>query len=1384
MATYKDASISTMVEEGGFNPKDSNGQPAAFGLNRQWNPEWSGWSIADSLNGKSPSEITRTLKSNPKIMNELHSIYQEKYFKPSGADRVKDKHLASALYDFSVNSDPSTAVEQSRVALGLNPKGGVDNDFITSLNSDKDAIRKITEGRKSYALSIKSFSSKQREQNIARASRVGLLPQERQDQALRSLEVDKQISEARDSAGLVDKFIASTAQAGKSTILFEGALVAAKSSIGLKDDVAWKQYVSKQENVEALMQSNGIGLEHITDIRNSTSKEHFQRLINVFNNEDRLSNTINNRIGETSQAVSSAVGILASPENLILPSAIPLRAAAKLAQISNITRKSVSASTVLLGDVDQVAMSVYAAQARGIKTVAMAQSAALGGAVIGVHKASNDFYGLDDAAFDAVLYSGIDMALVAKQINKGATGLIDDMNRFKSHVDGVKAKYAEDIANNTFTHLAKQEEIVNGIKSNIAQKTVDGIEIELRQLENEAEDSLQRYLSNPTIENETLLRDTRTRLQGLYQESEFANNVLKAGDKLAIDTFIESYGAKLDKIKVSKNALDELDIAKNIANDMARHTLSELEAVAIANKIDKTSDIKNFVKDGKSISKIKVNQDGSAIVKGANGSSFKIPAAIALGILFTQGIASASSGESSSSEWSPIAVMGAVVALYFGKTILFGKSDAIGMSKMDRVKEMYHSFKTNAVARTHGQNLDGVARAGEIIDNSLQQLRSGLNETLLPILRGDDQVAKDVAESLFHNADDGAKKNAEDLRTILADDSMRRFDNETFEVFEEAYKESVDGMTTYEKFANPNVGAATEAQLARESAFEVMHPNLTNNTRAKKIASSFSTVVAELWREAKESGVIISGTRKVKNYFPQMWKYDNARYLILSTGGKNGQVYKAIRDNLTSGYSATGLSGKELDDIVELKMSRMMNSEVRVVGGDFAEEFGDVSSRLKDRYEFDYREFKDFDVNINGSTYRMTVSDILETDMNIVLPQYVHELSGHIALAKANPRWTSYTVALDDALSVKDDATRKLLTNEIYSIIGKSQYDLTSTGAKIGAIGKNLSSGILLPLAVANTIPENLKLMMKTTKNGMGIKFALNQFTKAYHEFGYDSSFIQKMLEFHGTAPRQRIKRVSYREHYTPMHEVSNLQSGTLDHLQVASAKIRDNVFLYNQLGRMTDIDRAWATELNINILAQYLNGTKNINPLDLQVWGITNESKKILGNKLKLNNKGFVLAHDPVAEGWNALEKDEYRKIINNMNQTDIQMHTNGGTPHYTRSSSFGSAMSTLLGFPLQSVSTHAARDLKGMMSGRLESYASTMMWFAGGYATYHIKAAITGKTTTEEDAMAYAIKSMPLFSIAGIPSMFTNPVIPSTFQKVEDPAIQSYKMLMDMAN
>lgn len=137
MADFKKAYALTERNEGGYanSPADHGGE-TAFGIARNYWPNWSGWALVDK--GKKVTKTTpllnQWLKANG-IDAHLSNFYKQNFWDANKLDLFNDQQLANNVYDFGVNSGVVKAAKTLQQALKINPDGIIGNQTIAAVNN-------------------------------------------------------------------------------------------------------------------------------------------------------------------------------------------------------------------------------------------------------------------------------------------------------------------------------------------------------------------------------------------------------------------------------------------------------------------------------------------------------------------------------------------------------------------------------------------------------------------------------------------------------------------------------------------------------------------------------------------------------------------------------------------------------------------------------------------------------------------------------------------------------------------------------------------------------------------------------------------------------------------------------------------------------------------------------------------------------------------------------------------------------------------------------------------------------------------------------------------------------------------------------------------------
>lgn len=110
MANFKEAFERVVFNEGGYvNDPDDAGGETYMGISRRAYPNSIIWKHVDKITTtyKIAKTITKYLKQNKELTNEIECIYKCDYWAPFNLDKEKSQKLANQIFDSAVNTGVS-----------------------------------------------------------------------------------------------------------------------------------------------------------------------------------------------------------------------------------------------------------------------------------------------------------------------------------------------------------------------------------------------------------------------------------------------------------------------------------------------------------------------------------------------------------------------------------------------------------------------------------------------------------------------------------------------------------------------------------------------------------------------------------------------------------------------------------------------------------------------------------------------------------------------------------------------------------------------------------------------------------------------------------------------------------------------------------------------------------------------------------------------------------------------------------------------------------------------------------------------------------------------------------------------------------------------------
>jgi len=150
MSNFNTALNLILKHEGGYanNPLDRGGETYQ-GIARNYNASWAGWSVLDTIAGKTWNAIYSQLNYH------VEAFYKAQYWDRHKLGGINNQAIANLVFDWLINSGQAgRQIQQVLVSMGQNI--AVDNiigqQTVNAINSVNQAElnNKIVEARKSY----------------------------------------------------------------------------------------------------------------------------------------------------------------------------------------------------------------------------------------------------------------------------------------------------------------------------------------------------------------------------------------------------------------------------------------------------------------------------------------------------------------------------------------------------------------------------------------------------------------------------------------------------------------------------------------------------------------------------------------------------------------------------------------------------------------------------------------------------------------------------------------------------------------------------------------------------------------------------------------------------------------------------------------------------------------------------------------------------------------------------------------------------------------------------------------------------------------------------------------------------------------------------------
>jgi hypothetical protein len=143
MADFKTALDITMGNEGAYNHGVGENE-TFFGIDRGFNPRWSGWVIVDKIKKDNPNlsdkQYDVLFKQNSFLMSDKDLFYKRQYWDTLMLDKINYQQVANILFDDNVNPCEISAARVMQEAAGVTIDGIVGMYTVVGVNSQDPEI--------------------------------------------------------------------------------------------------------------------------------------------------------------------------------------------------------------------------------------------------------------------------------------------------------------------------------------------------------------------------------------------------------------------------------------------------------------------------------------------------------------------------------------------------------------------------------------------------------------------------------------------------------------------------------------------------------------------------------------------------------------------------------------------------------------------------------------------------------------------------------------------------------------------------------------------------------------------------------------------------------------------------------------------------------------------------------------------------------------------------------------------------------------------------------------------------------------------------------------------------------------------------------------------
>ena len=298
---------------------------------------------------------------------------------------------------------------------------------------------------------------------------------------------------------------------------------------------------------------------------------------------------------------------------------------------------------------------------------------------------------------------------------------------------------------------------------------------------------------------------------------------------------------------------------------------------------------------------------------------------------------------------------------------------------------------------------------------------------------------------------------------------------------------------------------------------------------------------------------------------------------------------------------------------------------------------------------------------------------------------------------------------------------------------------------------KDLTLGGKLQMVALSTPTEILQTVFSN-----GFFTGLSSIGKALvHTFGKGSELTHQIAKV-GSLGRSTDQMDLIYAHRGFSNEFVDSGETAFSQFREGTMKFRDLIIYFSGLSGITDILQIANKYSHTEQLGKIANGLENSIPLERYgEFGITPERMEALKPYMTFKD-GNLQRIDVDSMPRNV--KDDYNEMLFNMNQAITPETTVGETPLFSKTSSLGRIITTLVAYPMQQFNLHGIQGVK-----RMDKYSAIqfMGGVGGTYLGLSARYAILDKEVDDETLFMYSMMNAPQALGIGAIKSFLSPAV-----------------------